>query len=205
MNRPLSAALAIAMLFGIQAPMSAAGETGGADPSKRSFVLFLNRSSFFGLNPIDFPIDPKSNLISDTVRLVGGELDGTTWQISGDSSFLGVVRKAYTFGGSNHPNSNIVGLFSASPKAAEELRLADEAASREDGYMAWGYGLVTAAAISLALASSDTTQPISSTPLFYGGVGLGVASLVPAVLGGWSRKESWNHMGRAVRVWNAGQ
>lgn len=204
MRRRHSAALAMALVFGAQSPMFAASEPEGSSLSKRSSVLFLNRSTFFGLNPIDIPIDPKSNRISDTVRLVGGELDGTTWQITGDGSFLSLVRKAYTFGGSNHPNPNIVGLFSSSAKASDELRLADEAASREESYMAWAYGFVVAAAIPLTLASMDRSQPVTASPLFYGAVGLGVAGLVPTFLSARARQESWNHIGWAVRTWNAG-
>ncbi|HEY9897851.1 MAG TPA: hypothetical protein V6D00_01605 [Pantanalinema sp.] len=204
MKKASALSLSIALSLINTAPALAA-ESEASTTSQRSKLLFVQRSSFFGLNPIVLPIDPKSNKISDHVRLVGGAMDGQTWRITGDDSLWGAIRTHYLFAADNHPHTNLTGLLSSSDKASAELKLADETATQQNNYLAWGYGLAVLAAIPLSISLSNSSQSPTSNPLFYAGAGLGVASLATAIFSVNRRQESWNHLGRAVKTWNAGE
>lgn len=201
MKQSLIAVLATAITFAASPALAAAP---GGEAPERPTLQFVEQQKLFGQVTFEHPIPLNSNRISTTVKLIGGEVDGQRWQVRGHNDILEAIRAEFYWPGRNRPHANIVSLLASSDKASEELRLAEQAASREDTYRLWGLGLAMGAGASLSLAYS-AGQHAPSVPLLATGVGLASTSLVAVIFAALSAQDSINHFGWAVKTWNAGQ
>lgn len=168
----------------------------------RPHIQFLLTARLFGKTLMTTPIN-NPHLVSDTIGLYGDGYRGQRWQVTGDYSWMTLW--GYLHLEKDHPHANLFGLLAPSKRASAQLQLADQAATREDHDWYWIYGGTVAGALPLTYAMASSPSSMTSNPGLYVGLGIWALTLIPTYLSIVDRQASWNHLERAVAIWNRGQ